>query len=66
MSIWGPFFFTEKRWFSHMNENETFCVEKQPKVCLGWLAAFSEVLVLFGEKMFLLVSVQSNNEISCF
>lgn len=63
----GDFFLYQKRWFRHMNENETFCVEKQSKVCWRWLAAFSKVLVLFCEKsVFLWVLVKSNNEISSF
>lgn len=63
----GDLFLYRKRWFSHMNENETFCAEKQSIVCWGRLAAFSRVMVLFCEKsVFLLLSVQSNSEISCF
>lgn len=32
--LFGDLFSLQKtRWFSHMNENETFCVEKQSEVC---------------------------------
>lgn len=49
VSVWG--FFSSQRWLRHMNENETFCVEKQPQVCLlGMALGVLKVVALFCSK----------------